>query len=125
MEAASGPDLHGTLERSLDLSLSCGAAIRSSKLLCLFGFVPHELMGDTASPWLIGTDMLQENTKALCREARRYLDKAQQLYPKLVNYVDARNAPSIRWLHRLGFTIDPAAPHGVQGLPFHRFHRGF
>lgn len=39
----------------------------------------------------------------------------------LTNYVDARNAVSIRWLRWLGFEIEPAAPFGIHGLPFHRF----
>ncbi|WP_421707117.1 hypothetical protein [Algihabitans sp.] len=47
--------------------------------------------------------------------------RLQGRYDHLENWVDARNARSIRWLRWLGFTLEPAAPYGRFGRPFHRF----
>lgn len=125
MIAASGEDISGTLTRSIKLSYNPGAAFSpDGELMCLFGAMPIELMGNAAVPWLIGTTTLNRHPGALTRGAMTYLAQIAQQYPRLFNYVDARNTPSIRWLSRLGFAVDPPAPFGVEGLPFHRFHKG-
>lgn len=94
-------------------------------LLCVFGVVPDALMGDTAVIWLLGTDLMRKYAADVVRDTRRFVVWARERYPKLHNYVDARNTPSIRWLAGVGFTLDPPVPYGVAGLPFHRFHMGF
>jgi hypothetical protein len=126
LTAASGPDLVDQLHRSIRLSIAPGAAFSpTGELLCLFGAVPLTMLADTAIPWLVGTDALGRYPSALERGARGYLAAVQQQYPRLVNYVDARNLPSLRWLARVGFSIDPALPFGYEKRPFHRFHKGF
>jgi hypothetical protein len=125
MTAASGLDISGTLARSVRLSYIPGAAFSpDGELMCMFGVMPIDLMGNAAVPWLIGTTTLDRFPGALTRGARTYLAQVEQQYPRLFNYVDERNAPSVKWLRRLGFTIDPPASFGVEGLPFHRFHKG-
>jgi ribosomal protein S18 acetylase RimI-like enzyme len=47
----------------------------------------------------------------------------QDLFPVLVNYIDARNVDAIGWLQSLGFTVEDALPHGPDRLPFHKFSR--
>lgn len=126
MEASSGKDVVSTLHKSLGFSFVPGVAVApDGRLMCMFGAVPYEIMGDRAAPWLIGTTVLTEFPTELMRGGRRYLTQVRQRYPKLVNYVDARNTDSVRWLRSAGFEIDPAEPFGVAGLPFHRFHVGF
>lgn len=124
--AASGGDLVYTLEQSIHISFGCAAAFNTrDDLLCLLGVAPVDLMGDLGVIWLVGTTALDRHPLDMHRNALRYIRHVRQFYPRLFNYVDARNAPSIRWLSRLGFTIDPPVPFGVQGRPFHRFHLGF
>lgn len=122
--ATAGPDVLKTTQQSIALSYEPCAAHVPDGLLCVFGIAPASLMGDTAAPWALGTDRMTRNAAGVLRIAERYFVWARLRYPVLVNYVDARNTPSIRWLKRVGFTIDPAAPFGVEGLPFHRFHMG-
>jgi len=97
----------------------CIAADHDSALLFVGGVVP--LSDGIGSPWMLGTNALRRHPVSLTRLAQRYLQRAMQTTPHLINFVDARNTRSIHWLTSLGFSILPAEPYGVEGLPFHRF----
>lgn len=126
LRATSSRAFHEQLGLSLRWSISPGAAFSpKGELLCLFGAAPVNMMGDTAVPWLIGTNALGRYARALKEGAAGYLGAIQQQYPRLWNYVDARNLPSIRWLKRMGFVIEAPEAFGHEGLPFHPFHKGF
>lgn len=123
--AASGADLEKTLAHAVALSTHAWAADYKGELLSLFGFAPYGVLSDTAAPWCIATPALSEVPGMLVRSAARYFADVRQLYPRLVNFVDARNTPSIRWLKAMGFTLsDEAIPFGQAGLPFYRFEMG-
>lgn len=121
--ASSGPNLLATVQRAIGETPDCVACEFGGRLVSIGGAVPLSLLSGEASPWMLGTSLFQRFPGRLTRAARTYLARMQQTYPHLVNYVDARNVQSVRWLRRLGFEIHPAAPHGVAGLPFHRFER--
>ena len=75
------------------------------------------------SPWLLATPrLLSDHRSDFAKGSRGVMFGMQESFTYLENYVDARNIDSVRWLRWLGFTIHPAAPHGVAGLPFHRFN---
>lgn len=125
VEAASG-NVERVVRQSLAVSDDpIAARDPNGGLIAIYGVAPVNLLSDQASPWLLGTARMQTNAKAVLRDAREYLAFARERYPRMMNYVDARNRSSIRWLRKVGFTLEPAAPFGVQGLPFHRFHSGF
>lgn len=123
--AASGEDFEATIAKSIAFSYAPGAAFDNKGLMCLFGALPARLMGDEAAPWLLGTDRLTLHPGALNKGAQVYLATVRKQFPRLFNYVDARNLPSIRWLRRMGFEIDPPITFGIAALPFHRFHKGY
>lgn len=124
IEASTGKP-RTTIEMSVRLSHNPWVVFSDAgDLLCLFGVAPHNLMSDTGAPWLLGTTHLGRYNKSLTQIAQRYLAEIQEQFPQLWNYVDARNAPSLRWLKRVGFAIDPPVVHGVQRRLFHRFHMG-
>ncbi len=121
IQANSGPDVLAavvdSIERSVDaFAVECGGA-----LVAVGGMVPLSLLSGQGSPWLLGTTLLDRIPGHLTRRAGSYLTRMLPTYPHLLNYVDARNVRSVRWLKRLGFTVHPAEPHGVAGLPFHLF----
>lgn len=94
-------------------------------LVALFGCAPiGTLLTTYGSPWLLGTELLTSHAGALIKLSRSYVERWREEYPQLVNYVDARNAASIRYLKAVGFTLDEALPFGRLGFPFHRFHVG-
>ena len=121
MEAAAG-SVEWALVESVKASVVLYAVDINGELACLFGCAPiNGMLGLRAAPWLLGTDVLDRHPSALMRHTAPYLAQMQRRYPHLLNYVDARNTRSIRWLKRLGFVIHPARPFGVAQLPFHYF----
>ena len=67
--------------------------------------------------WLVGTDEINKHPVAFYRTSRRIFRTLCNGYPKLENYVDARNIPYLRWLQWLGFDISPPVDAG--GVSFH------
>jgi hypothetical protein len=123
VEAATGSDP----ERAVRLGIAESdpafllAADFDGELGAVFGVAPVSLATGSGSIWMLGTTVMDGNGRSLGLVARRYVEEALQAYPVLFNYVDARNAPSLRLIRWLGFEIAPARPFGARGLPFHRF----
>lgn len=118
-------DLHYVLANAVKRSTWCVCGLAADGTpVSLVGVAPVSLIGGVGAPWLLGTDRVREFSGALIRYGRDYIQSMTSQYPQLINYVDARNTASIRWLKRLGFTIHDAEPIGHQGLPFHKFTMG-
>lgn len=111
------------LEHSIAHSSEAWAGLADGELVCLFGVAPLTLVGVTGVPWLAASAAIARHRTAFLRRNRAMIDRWQEQYPVLRNFVDARNAVSIRWLRWLGFTLGPAVPLGIAGLPFHIFER--
>jgi GNAT superfamily N-acetyltransferase len=109
------------LTRSLAISTHAWCGIMDGEVACLFGVGMRSLLGGVGSPWMLGSDLIEQHGKAFLRRSRGVVAQMQAAYPELENWVDARNAVSIRWLRWLGFTLEPAAPFGPFDCPFHRF----
>lgn len=123
LTAASGADLRGTVEVSLDNSHRAWALELYGDLGALLGVVPTEVDG-LGVPWLIGTTAIDRHARTHIRATRRYLAVMRDLYPQLINYVHAENHRSVRWLRWMGFTIHAPEPVGRNGELFHRFEMG-
>lgn len=122
--ATGGDDTLRTLQVSLLFSEHPRAVFRDGELVCVYGISPKTTLSDIGIPWMLGTDRVRRNAKQVTLDTRAFMAAARERYRLLENYVDARNKPSVRWLQRVGFTLEPAAPWGKAGLPFHRFHMG-
>ena len=114
--AAAMVDPKDSLMPGLGNAWSC---LVDGEPVAVFGVTPPAMLGGAAIPWLVGSVHL--NPRLLLRPAREVLDGWD--FEHLENWVDARNTKAVRWLRWLGFTIHPAGPYGVMGLPFHRFER--
>lgn len=73
-------------------------------------------------PWMLASPTLSRIRKTFLRECRQYVEDMLLRYGHLENYVWAGNTVHIQWLKWLGFTIEPAKPHGIDSQPFHRFY---
>jgi hypothetical protein len=87
----------------------------------LYGLCPTPHY-DTGCPWMVGTEEMPIAGLALLRHARGITQEFLTRYPRLENYVDARNQRLLRALMWVGFDIDPPIPVGPDYLPFHRYH---
>lgn len=93
--------------------------------VCMWGVVTESMIGRIGVPWMLGTSKLDKLARVFLRHCREPLLEMMQGYGKLINYVDARNLRTIKWLRFMGFHVEPETqPYGVSGLPFHRFTMG-
>ena len=74
-------------------------------------------------PWMLGTDGVVKHRHSLTKLVGPVMDEMSRMYPILLNYVHTKNTVSVKWLARIGFTVEPAQPHGLTGELFHRFER--
>lgn len=112
------------VERSVNASPICYAALCDGEVLCIFGVAPlrpYLLLEDRGAPWLLATPAFERHSRSLIALTPAYIQQMLGAYPKLENFVHAENLRAVRWLRRLGFTLAPAAPYGPNGAPFHRF----
>ena len=124
IEAMSGRDPMEALASSIDRGVWSEALMIDGQVEALGGLGAVSMLFGPGVPWLMGSDRLTERARWFLSESRRQVARMRGTYGELVNWVDARNVLSVRYLRRLGFAIDPPAPAGVAGLPFHRFHVG-
>lgn len=106
---------------SLGLSEKAWSGFYDDRLVCMFGVSRLSLLSGQGAPWMLGSEDLPKYAIPFLRRNRDYVEDMRQGYEALVNYVDARNLLSIRWLKWLGFTIEDPQPWGPFRLPFHRF----
>lgn len=124
LHASSGEDIVHILRESYKYSDWTMAGRVNGELACLFGVRGSTTMiCNFGVPWMLGTPVLEKHPGALMRHCAGYVALMAERYPLLMNWVDARNTRSIRWLKRLGFEVHPAVPHGKARLPFHKFER--
>lgn len=125
LKASRGQDVsfYRTLTEAVQVSTRTWVMLgKDANPSAVFGVAPVSLLHRIGSPWLLGTDALFEQARTLVVRGRWYVARMKELYPEgLHNYVDARNTLSVKWLKRVGFTIHPPEPYGVEGLPFHLF----
>ncbi|HEX7857491.1 MAG TPA: hypothetical protein VF503_27735 [Sphingobium sp.] len=89
------------------------------KPIAMFGAAPIPDQLGKGAMWLLGTDGVERHGRRIALNTRRYLDRMNDAYPYLWNYVDARNAASLRWLHGAGCKIVGEVPEmGVERRPF-------
>lgn len=121
--SALGMGPYRAVEDSLNRSAAAWTGMVDETPVCMFGVCPVDILGGIGSPWLLGTDEIKRHAKTFITLNKRYVPKMLELFPILMNVVDARHETAIRWLKWLGFQFDPEPiPVGVWGEPFLRFH---
>ena len=94
-----------------------------SDLLGMFG------ISKTADPmisvvWMLCTERLQKYSKTFIKLSKQWVIEQNKKHSILMNYVDARNITSIKWLKHLGFVlINRVEEFGVGKKPFYEFVR--
>jgi len=120
--AAVGMGPYRALEDSLNRSAVAWTGLVDERPVCMFGVSPIDILGGVGSPWLLGTGEIRKHAKTFLKLNRVYVPKMLELFPHLINYVDARHEVAIRWLKWLGFRFDPEPiPYGMWEMDFYRF----
>lgn len=109
------------IQQSVAFSTHSAVFLSDGEPFLVGGVSPLSLTSGTGSPWLLATPVLRRERRALQRLVPPYIAAMRAAYPTLINYVHAKNLPAVAWLQRIGFVMEPAAPHGPRGEPFHRF----
>lgn len=120
--ASNGLDPLRSLQASFNASAECHTIIHEDgSIVGMFGVANCEVFG---SPWLLGTDKLIDTRAEFIPQAKQWVEKINNDYPLLLNFVHAENTVSKRWLKSLGFEfIKLISDYGVGREPFYQFVR--
>ena len=122
LEACNHFDALAAVLHSAYRSEMCWSVRDGDTLLCAFGVCELAGYPNVGTPWLLGTTALTPaHARSLIESPGPYIALMLEAFPRLVNYVHADNAASVRWLRRLGFALDQPAPFGPNGALFRRF----
>ena len=105
-----------------DLSHSSIVVTVNDEPCVMMGLVIRDILSGAGTPWLLGTDNALKYKRHFLTQVPAVIDEMLTTCPRLFNYVHIENKVSIRWLKRIGFTIDEPAPYGVAGELFHKFY---
>lgn len=108
------------LRESLACSSSAWVAYVDGEPAAMWGLVPVSAASGIAAPWLLTTDVVERIPLTFVRQSLAYVRRAQDVFPMLVNFVDARYTRALRWAAALGFTIARPEPLGPDGELFCR-----
>lgn len=97
------------------------AGLRAGEPFLLFGVGDLPGICPIGVPWMLSVPMRPGEALALLRRSRHHVETMRDGYTILQNWTDARHTESHQWLRWCGFRLEPAAPYGADGLPFHRF----
>jgi len=88
----------------------------------MLGLVVRDILSGAGIPWLLGTEGALKYKRQFLTQVPTVIDEMLNICPMLYNYVHIDNRISIKWLKRIGFTIDEPLPHGCENELFHKFH---
>lgn len=113
------PDLALSLE--LRLSSVAVTALVDGVPAAIFGVVTRSMLTRDGAVWMMTTPLVEKHPRAMLQAARQWLRLIGDGYERLFGFVDAEYLVAVRWLQRIGFVMDEAAPMGPVGALFHRF----
>ena len=90
--------------------------------LAVVGLCKRGMLTGLGVVWMLSTESSLQYRREFIRQAGPLLGELLDICPRLCNMVHSKNTSSIRWLRRLGFTIESPEPCGQDGELFHRFH---
>lgn len=104
------------LTHSLDNSFVAEAAVLGDEVVAMWGACAEAYAGGKAFMWMLGTEHVPRNVKALLRGSRSFVAYTHQFYPLLECLVDMRYEKAVRWIEWMGFRHVATAR--MNGIPF-------
>lgn len=118
--AAQGYTPAKALRYSLSGSLMAWTAHLDGTPIAMFGAAAVSLIDGTGRPWMLGTEAIYRQGRALVRLAPGYVGLMRERFPRMDNLIHRDNERALRLLRRLGFQVEPEA-RDVGGEPMVRF----
>jgi hypothetical protein len=110
------------LTNGLAISDRCAVVTVDGEPCVMLGLVIRDILSGSGVPWLLGTEAALKHKRKFLTQVPAVIDEMLNICPRLFNYVHADNKVSIKWLKRVGFTLDDPAPYGRDKESFHRFY---
>lgn len=106
--AASHPgrDAAELMTEFFDRSLRCFTLDLAGEPAAVFGVSPDTLLGNRARVWLLTGKSVEQIPKTFVRAARGLLKLTLADYTELYNFTDGRYAAALRFIRRLGGSLD-------------------
>jgi hypothetical protein len=101
------------LRGGLRCSLEAFTALEGEIPIAMFGVVPEQLMGGLGRVWLLGSDRVFMNPRALLAFGPWFVEHWLQTFERLENEISVNNEAAIRLLRKWGFSI--GGEHSVHG----------
>lgn len=89
--------------------------------VAMLGLRVNDILSGKGVPWLLSTDTALKHKREFFTLVPDVIEQMLDMCPCLYNYVHAENKVSIRWLKWIGFTVEDAAPYGLNSELFHKF----
>jgi len=97
-------------------------AVCDGEPLVMFGLVKCDILSGSGSIWMLGSNRSLKYRKEFMVRTPLVIDEMLRICSHLSNRVHGKNVDSIKWLRRLGFTIDDPEPYGPDSELFHKFY---
>lgn len=117
---AAGVSPRKALSVGLAGSLMCWTALLDDRPIAMFGAATVSLMDGRGLPWMLGTEGVYSQGRAIVRLYPAYFGLMKARFPRMENHVHRDNDKARRLIRRLGFQFAPEA-HTVGGEPMVRF----
>lgn len=100
-------------------SLVCFCVKRRGSPVMLFGVARRALLGCEYVVWALASEEIERAPFAFLRYCRRVVERLNEVFPVMVNFVGVWNEQSLRWLRWCGFRVLPARRVGLHGEWFY------
>lgn len=119
-KALTGMSPIGALAFSVGGSDMAWTVVEDGVPIACFGAGPY--INGVGTPWLLQSERAKAYPRLFVKYGHWALQQMDGKYLALRNFVHADNAPAIRWLRHLGFTVQDRTV-SIRDEPFHRFTR--
>ena len=122
LKASSGNDPLASISHGFEKSDNCTTIINEEGTpIGIGGVIPADGYGVV---WMVATPGIEECGTSLLRQSRPFMDKLQENYPILFNFIDDRNDLHKKWVKWVGFEfVKTIENYGNEQRKFHAIVR--
>ncbi len=103
----------------------CLSVWKDNKVIGMFGVSSFELPKGFATIWFLGSKEMTDIPVTFVKEGIKYTKEKLLKYDILLNYVDARNTDSLKWLRAIGMTLSSKTSfNGYDFIQFYKVKKG-